>query len=317
MQKPTLDDLDLLRVLKVFTWAVDLQGFSAAARQLGMTPGAVSKHIGALEAALGRRLFQRTTRQLAPTEEGRRLYELVRGPAQELAEALAAFADVETQWSGPVRVSLPMAFIRNALLPSMGEFRARYPAISLDLRFENRAVDLIGEGFDCAIGNVPEGERGSLVARPLLPITQVLCASPEYLANREPIRQIADLDKHELILFRSPDTNRIQSWNLENAANKITFNPHGNLIVSDMEALLHLTLAGCGVALLGVHHGIEHFIAKRLTQVLPDYISPRSDIAIYYPARKHLAPRVAVFIDFVVATIRDSEFTRQVRSFFE
>src|SRR5205085_3375232 len=138
MNKPEaagLGNIDLMRALRAFTWAVELKGFSAAARRLGVTPGAVSKLIATLEAALGQRLFQRTTRNLSTTEEGRRLFELVQSPVQDLFAALASFAEEDTQLSGSVRVSLPMVFSRTVLLPHLNEFGKRYPGITLHLQF--------------------------------------------------------------------------------------------------------------------------------------------------------------------------------------
>ncbi|MES2071153.1 MAG: LysR family transcriptional regulator [Pseudomonadota bacterium] len=308
MKFPTLDDIDLLRTLKVFASSIELRSFSAAARQLGITPGAVSKHVGVLEAALGKRLFQRTTRQVTPTQDGHLLYDLVRGPAAELMDALASFSGAEKQYLGKVTVSLPMAFSRTAILPRLPEFQLRYPEITLDLRFENRHVDLVAEGLDCAIGNVPDGGSASLIARPLLPLARVLCASPDYLKKHAKIKTLEDLKEHALILFRSPNTGRVQPWSLDHADGKEVIIPQGKIVVSDTDALKLLTLAACGVSLLGVHHGLEEFASGKLRRILPAYKSVRPDIAIYYPARKHLPQRVRAFVDFIIDIMRESDF---------
>lgn len=172
--------IDLLKALKTFAATVEATNFSTAARQLGVTPGAVSKQIGMLEARLGCRLFQRTTRHLSVTEEGRRLHTMVHEPAQQIEEAIAALSSDETQVSGLVKVSLPLAFSRIALLPVLNKFRERFPQVTLDLRFENRHVDLISEGYDCAIGKLHDTDS-SVVARTLAPLTLILCAAPAYL----------------------------------------------------------------------------------------------------------------------------------------
>jgi len=302
--------IDLLRALKTFTATVESRSFSAAGRQLGVTPGAVSKQVGMLESVLDRRLFQRTTRHLSITEEGRRLYAMVRQPTQQIEEAIATLSSDETQLSGPVKVSLPIAFSRVALLPVMGRFRERFPQIELDLRFENRRVDLISEGFDCAIGQLKDTDSG-VVARMLAPLTLILCAAPAYLDRRGEPASVEELERHELISFRSPNSGRIQSWRLQARNKEIVLQPRPGLVVTDTEALAELAVAGCGIVLLGAHHAVSLIDAGMLKCILPKFTERRSDICIYYPARKHLPPRVAAFVEFVVEEVRQSEIVKR------
>ncbi|TDN62057.1 LysR family transcriptional regulator [Paraburkholderia sp. BL10I2N1] len=301
--------IDLFRALKTFAATVESTNFSAAGRQLGVTPGAVSKQIGMLEALLGCRLFQRTTRHLAITEEGRRLYAMVLQPAQQIEDAIAALSADETRVSGLVKVSLPIAFSRVALLPVLNRFRERFPQITLDLRFENRQVDLISEGYDCAIGQLHDTDT-SVVARTLAPLTLILCAAPAYLEERGEPLSVEELERHELILFRSPTSGRIETWKLRSRNKEAVFQPHSRLVVTDTEALTELAVAGCGIALLGVHHAAALIAAGKLKWVLTKFSAKRSDICIYYAARKHLPPRVAAFVEFVVEEVRDNEAVR-------
>ncbi|WP_169708638.1 LysR family transcriptional regulator [Trinickia terrae] len=298
--------IDLFKALKTFTATVESENFSAAGRQLGVTPGAVSKQIGLLEASLGCRLFQRTTRHLAVTEEGRRLYAMVQQPAQEIEDAVAALSADDTQAGGIVKVSLPLALSRVALLPVLGKFRERYPQVTLDLRFENRRVDLISEGFDCAIGKLPDTDS-SVIARPLTPLTLVLCAAPAYLKRNGEPQSVEDLEQHELIAFRSPSSGRIDPWKLRSKNKEAIVQPRSRLIVTDTEAMTELAVAGCGIALLGVHHAAPLVAEGRLECVLPRFNERRGDISIYYAARKHLPPRVTAFVEFVVEELRQSE----------
>ncbi|MEX3813118.1 LysR family transcriptional regulator [Paraburkholderia sp. BR13439] len=306
MKADGASSIDLLRALKTFTATVDLANFSAAGRQLGVTPGAVSKQIGMLEALVGCRLFQRTTRHLSVTEQGRRLYAQVRQPTQQIEDAITTLSSDETQLSGPVKVSLPIAFSRAALLPVLGRFRERFPQIELDLRFDNRRVDLILEGYDCAIGQLKDTDS-SVVARTLAPLTLILCAAPAYLERHGEPSSVEDLEHHELISFRSPNTGRIQTWKFQARTSEIVLQPRSRLVVTDTEALTELAVAGCGIALLGAHHAAPLIDAGRLKHVLPGCAERRSDICVYYPARRHLPPRVTAFVEFVVAEVRESE----------
>lgn len=302
--------IDLLKMVKMFTATYESASFSAAGRQLGLTPGAISKQIGLLESMLGCRLFQRTTRNVSVTEEGRRLYALVHQPAQQIEDAIEAMSSGETHASGVVKVSLPIAFTRATLLPVLSKFRKKFDLVTLDLRFENRHVDLISEGYDCAIGNLPDADS-NVVARNLSPSLQVLCASPAYLERYGEPRSIEELERHELISFRSPSSGRVQAWKLQANDQKATIHPHSRLVVTDNEALTELAVAGCGLVLLGAHHAFPLIDSGRLVHVMKDFVERRSDICIYYPTRKHLPPRVAAFVEFVIEEIRQNEVVKR------
>ncbi len=171
---------DLANHLDAFVAAANGASFSAAARRLGLTPAAVSKRVARLEAGLGVRLFQRSTRSLHLTEEGERLYGQVRQPWTEIADALAESCGGAGKPAGALKVSLAPTVGRNYIVPLLEEFLRRYPDIQPDLRFDNRQVDLVREGFDVAIGGGMALTEG-LVARELARVRIVPVASPGYL----------------------------------------------------------------------------------------------------------------------------------------
>ncbi|GGA38952.1 LysR family transcriptional regulator [Dyella nitratireducens] len=311
MNTSSNDSIDLLKALKMFTLVYELGNFSAAARLLSITPGAVSKQIGALEDVLGCRLFQRTTRQLSITEEGQRLYALIQQPAQQIEDAIATLSSDEGRPKGTVKVSLPIAFSRTVLLPSLVRFRERFPDITLDLHFENRHVDLISEGFDCAIGQRHETES-SVIARHLAPLTLILCASPAYLRRHGKVSSIEGMEDHQLIVFRSPTTGRIETWKLHEQGKEHVIQPRSRLIVTDTEAQAELAATGCGITLIGAHHAYPLIASGKLKQVLPHLSARRSDICIYYPARKNLPRRVSTFVEFVISEARKNDVVRHV-----
>lgn len=173
--------------LECFITSAEVGSFAEAARRLSITPAAVGKNVAQLESRLGVRLFQRSTRKLTLTEAGQRFLGEVSESFRSIQYAVANLASSEGQPAGVLRVSMGIVFGRLYVLPLLGEFLRRYPAIVPDWHFDNRQVDLIGQGFDAAIGggfDLPPG----VVARKLAPAHRVLVAAPEYLQRHAPIR---------------------------------------------------------------------------------------------------------------------------------
>src|SRR3954467_7257203 len=187
--------------------------FSAAARVLGLTPAGVSKNVARLESHLGMRLFHRSTRRLSLTEKGERFLAQVDGPLSSLQSAVAAGSGVDDVPAGTLKVSMGQAFGRNFLVPLLGEFLSRYPRVVPDWHFDNRQVDIVGEGFDAAIGGGFPMAAG-VVARELGPVHIVAVASPAYMAGRAPPRVPQDLAAFECIMRRSTPTGRVRPWSL-------------------------------------------------------------------------------------------------------
>src|SRR6185295_5005819 len=187
--------------------------FSAAARVLGLTPAGVSKNVARLEADLGVRLFQRSTRRLALTEGGERFLRQVEGPLVALQAALSGARRTDEAPSGTLKVSMGQAFGRHFLVPLLGDFLARYPLVLPDWHFDNRRVDIVGEGFDAAIGGGFALASG-VVARELAPVHIVAVASPAYMAGRPMPRTPDDLAGFDAIMRRSSPTGRVRPWTL-------------------------------------------------------------------------------------------------------
>jgi DNA-binding transcriptional LysR family regulator len=178
-----------------------------------MTPAGVSKNVARLEADLGVRLFHRTTRRLALTEGGERFLRQVEAPLTSLQSAVAGVRHRDEDPAGTLKVSMGQAFGRNFLVPLLGDFLARYPRVLPDWHFDNRPVDIVGEGFDVAIGGgfaLPAG----VVARELAPVHVVAVASPGYLAGRALPRAPDDLAALDGIMRRSTPSGRVRPWRL-------------------------------------------------------------------------------------------------------
>jgi DNA-binding transcriptional LysR family regulator len=273
--------------------------FTAAARVLDLTPAAVSKNVAALEARLGLRLFNRTTRQLSPTAEGRRFLAQAREGLQVLEQAgEAAAADGAPE--GLVRVSCGVGFGRAFVLPALPAFFARHTQVSVELSLGDQRVDLVRDGFDVGIRGGVAPPQG-MVARKLCDIPHVLVAAPAYLRAHGTPAHWEDLPRHRLVALRFQSGHRMP-WVFAQGRRRFTLEPQGGLTLSSPEALVDAALAGLGIAGVALHHAYDALSEARLVPVLPGQFKPGSiEMAVYYPHRRGLAPRVKVLVDHLVA----------------
>ena len=305
--------MEALAHLESFVQSAEAGSFSAAARRLGLTPAAVSKNVARLEARLGVRLFQRSTRRLTLTETGEGFLREVSGGLATLQDALANVSSVGGQPAGTLKVSMGQAFGRAYVVPLLGEFRARYPAVMPDWHFDNRQVDLIGEGFDAAIGGGIELTPG-LVARELGRVHVVAVASPAYMAGRPMPRQPADLAALDGIVRRSSPTGRVRAWTLRNAAgDEGTAEMQPRAIFSDPEAIALAVRMQIGVALLPMPFAEPGLASGEFVRLLPGWHADAGALSLYYPSKKLLPAKTRVFVDFVVERFRADGFAQRMR----
>jgi DNA-binding transcriptional LysR family regulator len=303
--------METLSSIESFVRSAELGSFSAAARRLSMTPGGVSKNVAKLEADLGVRLFFRSTRSLSLTEAGEHFLAQVTSGLDAIQSAIATISNEGGQPAGTLKVALAMAFGRDHVLPLVGEFLSLYPAIKPDLRFDNRQVDLIGEGFDVAIGGGVELSSG-VVVRELAPVHLVLVASPNYLANKFTPRTPADLQMLDALLRYSQTSNQIIPWNLKTfAGEQVTIEPQVRLTLSDPEALCHAAMAGLGIAHVPMPHALQHLESGRLVRVLSDWYTEHGVISLYFSAKKLMPGKTRVFIDFIVDKFRTQRLSKK------
>jgi DNA-binding transcriptional LysR family regulator len=306
--------MEPLNHLESFVQSAEGGSFSAAARRLGLTPAAVSKNVARLEARLGVRLFQRSTRRLTLTEGGERFLAQIGGALATLQGAVAGIAKDDGQPSGTLKVSMGQAFGREHVLPMLGDFLARYPAILPDWHFDNQQVDLVGEGFDAAIGGGIELSPG-VVARELSRIHVVAVASPAYLAGRELPVQPADLAQLDALLRRSSPTGRLRSWTLQHArGQQATVElPRPRAIFNDPEAIAQAALLGLGAAMLPMPFVERGLRSGELVRLLPEWHFDAGAVWLYYPSKKLLPPKTRVFVDFVLERFRSERFAQRMQ----
>ena len=209
--------METLANLESFVRSAELGSFSSAARRLGLTPAAVSRNVATLESNLKLRLFQRSTRSLTLTEAGERFLHSVRDHLESLQGAIAEASNEQTEPAGVLKLSMSPTFGIEYILPKLPEFMSRYPLIRPEWMFENRQVDLIGEGYDAAIGGGFELTPG-IIAKTLASAHIIAVASPLYMQNRVPPHGPSGLTELDGIVMRSLRTGRIRHWQMRNVA---------------------------------------------------------------------------------------------------
>jgi DNA-binding transcriptional LysR family regulator len=281
---------------------VELGGFSTAARAFRMTPSAVSKLVARLEARLGVRLINRSTRKLQLTPEGSAFYERALRILDEISAAEREAAIGATP-SGLLRVNTSVPFGLRLLLPLLPDFAKRYPDIKVEVVLTDLVVDLLEERADVAI-RVGLMRESRLLARKLGESRMVVVASPDYLKERGTPKTPDDLADHNLLRFGFAKWEN--GWPFKIGGETIAVMPSGNALVSDGEAMQHLAVAGMGLARLARFHVEADIAAGRLVPVLeafnPGDIEPIH--AVFVGHGGQLPARVRAFLDYLVETVR-------------
>ncbi len=296
--------METLSNIESFVRSAELGSFSAAARRLSLTPGGVSKNVAKLEASLGVRLFHRSTRSLSLTEAGERFLAEVSGGLESIQAAVSQATGASEHPAGTLKVAMAMAFGRYYILPLLSEFLGLYPDIKPDWRLDNRPVDLIGEGFDVAIGGGIDLAPG-VVVRELAKVHLVLAASPAYLADNFAPQTPTDLYELDALLRFSQSTHRIAPWHLKTlAGEQVTVELQPRITLNDPEALCEAAAAGLGIAHVPLSHAVGYFERGELVRVLPNWYTEKGALSLYFAAKKHMPTKTRVFIDFIVERFR-------------
>lgn len=300
--------METLGNLLSFVRSAEAGSFSAAARRLGLTPAAVSRNVAQLEANLGVRLFQRSTRKLTLTEAGERFLGNVGAGLDAVQAAIEHMASHADEPSGVLRLTAAPGFGRDFLLPLMPEFLERYPKVIPEWTFENRQVDLVAEGYDAAVGGGIELAQG-LVARSIAPAHLMLVASPDYLSKQGRIRDLEALAKRDHLAMRSVQTGKVRSWMLQGPHGQqspLQFTPR--LLANDPQALCQCARLGLGIALLAVPDVMPYLQDGSLERVLPGWYVDAGQIYLYFSSQKLLPAKTRAFVDFVAARARNADW---------
>ncbi|MFN3133895.1 LysR family transcriptional regulator [Roseibium sp.] len=290
--------MDALTRMRCFIQVVDSKGFSAAARDMGRSKALVSKYVSELEDELGVRLLNRTTRQVSMTEVGESYYKEASEILQRIDDLQASVQSSHQEIRGRLRVSAPRSMGDKLLNAAMMEFLAQHPDVVLDLRLEDRFVDLVEEGFDIAV-RVTQLEDSSLIARKIAPFRTVICASPDLLAKVGVPNTPADLADRPCII----DTNYRykQNWAFGSQGERQMVTVKGPVEVNSAEAVCEAALQGLGFIRMPLFFVSEYINEGRLKIVLAEHEEPMRGIYAVYPHRRHLTVKVRALVDFLVS----------------
>jgi DNA-binding transcriptional LysR family regulator len=289
---------DRLSGMRVFAQVVDAKSFSAAADKLGMSKSLASRHVSALEHALSVKLLNRSTRKLSLTEAGALFYEHCARIVQEAEMAEERVTRAQAEPAGIVKVTAVPAFAVRHVLPALGEFHSLYPKIQVKLLCSNRRLDLGDGGYDLGI-RVSFDPAPSLVARKLAANRAMLCASPEYLERRGTPRRVADLSRHDCILF-SPLAPK-GTWTLRRDGERFTVPVSGVLETDEVDVARAAVATGMGLSFLPLYLVADDLRQGRLVPLMRQFqILPESAIYLVYLPNLTLSSRVRALIDFLV-----------------
>lgn len=296
--------LERIEDLRIFARVAELASFTAAAMALGLPKANVSAAVVRLEEAVGTRLLQRTTRKVQLTQDGAAFYQRCLDLIADLDEVGGMFRKGEL--SGRLRVDMPVGFARSLVIPRLGGFLARHPALEVEVGCTDRRVDLIREGFDCVV-RVGTLESSDLIVRPLGALTIASCASPAYLRRAGKPRTIDDLrnGRHHLVHYTPTfGAGRDRFEYFDGAAYQQIDLP-GAVAVNNADAYTAACLAGLGIIqapLVGVSPHIER---GELVEILSDKRAEAMAVSIVYPHRRNLAQRVRVFMGWLEEIVRE------------
>lgn len=295
--------MDKIQAMQLFIRVAELESFTRAADTLGLPKGSVSRQIQALESALGTRLLYRTTRRVQLTQDGMVYYERCRDLLANLDELDGLFLHDPSTISGRLRVDMPVSLARNLVITKLPAFLQQYPGIELELSSSDRLVDVVREGFDCVV-RVGHLKDSGLIARSVGKLTQINCASPDYLARFGYPESLEDLASHAVVHYAVNLGTRPQGF--EVCVDKATqwVKTGGVITVNSTETYQAACLAGLGI-IQAPRIGLrEHLKNKKLLEILPQYRAAPLPVSLLYPHRRNLSRRVHLFMEWLTDAMK-------------
>jgi DNA-binding transcriptional LysR family regulator len=296
------------RQISTFVEVVAKGSLSAAARAEGIAPAMIGRRLDALEARLGVKLLQRTTRKLALTDEGAAFLEDCQRILAELEEAESAVAERSARATGHLMISAPAGFGRQHVAPLLPSFLAEHQDLTATLNMTDRVTDIVGEGIDVAI-RIASLADSSLVSVKLADNERVVVAAPSYLKRHGTPETLADLARHNCLAISSEGSQR--GWTFREHGKNVVLKVGGNMGCNDGQVLHEWALAGKGLAWRSMWEVGGEIEAGKLRTVLTDFAAPGNDIHAVFAQRRHLPLRVRAFVDFLRRAYAQPDYWRQ------
>jgi DNA-binding transcriptional LysR family regulator len=294
--------MDRFLEMRVFAAVVDAGSFVGACDAIEMSKPAVSRYVRDLEARLGVRLLQRTTRKLSLTDEGAVFYARCKDLLANVEAAESEISSRSSEASGLLKVNVPVSFGIIHLAPLWSEFMARHPKVALDVTLSDRLVDLVEEGFDVAV-RIARLPSSSLISRKIASTRMILCASPGYLKKHGTPKQPADLANHTVLAYSLLSVG--DHWEFEGPHGKVTVKVMPRLHSNSGETCRSVALAHQGIILQPSFLVGDDLKRGALVPLLPDYLAMALGVYAIYPTRQHLSPKVRLLIDFLIESARE------------
>lgn len=279
-----------------FVAVAELQSFTKAAKQLGISVAQVSRNIAELEATLAIKLLYRSTRSVSLTEEGLLYLQHCRHLVASLEEANRTLANLKATPRGQIKLTAPVFYGETRIAPLLHDFMQQYPDTELDLQLTNNKLDLVQGGFDLAI-RLGTLESSSLIARKLASRTQYVVASPAYLAQHGTPQNLADLTQHQCL------TGTVAQWRFMQQGKLVQFKPQGRIVCNSGVALMDAALKGLGLVQLPDYYVGNKLQSGELVAVLNQLRQPDDGIWAIYPQNRHLSAKVRVLVDYLAAKL--------------
>jgi DNA-binding transcriptional LysR family regulator len=295
--------MDVFRAMGLFVRVVDTGSLTAAAAECDLSPTMVGNHLQALEDRLGTRLLNRTTRRQSLTEFGKVYYDRCVEILGLVGDAEALALETQTVPKGRLRITAPVTFGTELLMPALAEYGRLFPKVDLDVVITDAVADLAEDGFEAAIrlGNLPDAD---LVVRPLVPYRLTICGAPAYLAARGEPMKPEDLGRHDCLAYNYSPRSEWRSvqavWRMTGPDGEISIPFATRLQTDSAEGLRHAALAGMGIVMLPEIMVSKDIEAGRLVRLLLDYMPPIRPMSLLYLRDRRMSPKLRSFVDFVV-----------------
>lgn len=298
--------MDKLQAMEVFVRVVETGAVTRAAESLGMPKATATTLIQKLEASLGVKLLNRTTRSLNVTADGLAYYERCVSILAQVRETEESLAKQHATPRGRLRVDVPTLMARSVFVPALPQFFVRYPDIELALASNERRADLIEEGIDCAVWS-GEIEENSVVARRVGFLYYATCASPSYIAARGQPAHPDELAEHRCINHFSPRTGKIEDWVFSKGGVRVQTSLRGYIALDDENSYVAAAEAGLGIAQIPAFVLKDAMERGTLELVLGDWFPEPAPLYVVYPQNRHLSSKVRVFVDWVAELLREHD----------
>jgi len=293
--------LDRLTGLIAFARAGSLGSFTAAARSLGISPSAVSKSVQRLEQQLGVSLFTRTTRSLTLTPEGRELHERAVRLLRDAEEIEQVAKAVRAEPTGTLRIAVSLPIGLHLVAPALPAFRKLHPKVSIDLRIDDRLVDIVEQGIDIAV-RIGELADSRLLSRRLSPLRLCAYAAPAYLAARGTPTHPDELEAHDTVNLRYQSSGQAFRWPFRMGEREIEIVPTSSIIVDASEAVMAILVAGGGIGISATFVAAPYVARGELAIVLGDFAVERDNITALWPSSRRTNPAVRAFLEHLRET---------------